>query len=90
MEEIGIALVTILFVAIFSFAILAGVWKFWRKSTIARVAQVFAFLSLGNFITGEWLMAIGGFVLYVAIWRIAYSSMSLVEKIDYETFFRRN
>jgi|LauGreSBDMM110SN_4_FD.fasta_scaffold652461_2 hypothetical protein len=90
MKSIAIALGTLLVVALISFVILAGVWKFWRKSTIARLSQVLAFLSLGNLLTGDWAIAIGGFVLYGAIWRFSYGKMNFAEKIDYETFFRRN
>lgn len=81
---------TLVAVASISLVILAGVWKFWRKSTIARISQVFAFLSLGNLLAGDWALAFGGFFLYGAIWRFAYKKMNFAEKIDYETFFRSN
>ena len=90
MKSIAIALGTFLVVALISFVILAGVWKFWRKSTIARISQGLTFLSLGNLLTGDWAIAIGGFALYGAIWRISYRKMNFAEKIDYDTYFRRN
>jgi hypothetical protein len=69
--------------------LLAGVWKYWRKSTIARIAQGLAFLSLGNIFFGDWEIAFGGFLLYGSIWLFSYRKMNYAEKIDYETFFRR-
>jgi hypothetical protein len=89
MENLAVALGTLLGVTLISITIVAGVWKFWRKSTIARIAQGFSLLSLGNFLTGDWSTAVGGFLLYGAIWFFAYRKMTFAEKIDYETFFRR-
>jgi hypothetical protein len=90
MSDAAVALGIIFFLALISAIFLAGVWKFWRKSTIARISQGLSLLSLGNLLTGEWSMAIGGFLLYGIIWRYSYQKMSFAEKIDYETFFRRD
>ena len=89
MSDVAVALGAIFSIALISVVILAGVWKFWRKSTIARIAQGLAFLSLGNLLTGDWGSAIGGFLFYGAIWCFSYKKMNFAEKIDYETFLRR-
>jgi ribose/xylose/arabinose/galactoside ABC-type transport system permease subunit len=84
-----ISLAVIAVVTLGSGLLLAGVWKYWRKSTIARIAQVLAFLSLLNIFSGEWVTALGGFILYGAIWRFAYRKMNYEESIDYKTFLGR-
>jgi hypothetical protein len=89
MEYPLVSLGLLLVVVLFSILFLAGVWKYWRKSTIARISQALAFLALLNVLSGEWASAFGGFVLYGAIWRFAHSKMSYEEKIDYDTFLRR-
>ncbi len=75
--------------AIVSGLLFAGVWKFWRKSTIARISQALAFLSLANIFFGDWERAVGGFLLYGSFWFLSYRKMNFEEKNDYETFFRR-
>ena len=90
MENILVALGALLVAALISMVILSWVWKFWRKSTIARIAQALAFLSLLNVFSGEWITALGGFILYAAIWRFSYRRMSYEEKLDYDTFLRRS
>jgi hypothetical protein len=89
MQNLVISYAVIAVVTIGSGLLLAGVWKYWRKSTIARIAQVLAFLSLLNIFSGEWVTALGGFFLYGAIWRFAYRKMSYEESIDYKTFLGR-
>jgi hypothetical protein len=77
------------FLAAIFWLLLSGVWKYWRKSTIARIAQGFTFLSLGNIFFGDWEIALGGFLIWGSIWLFSYRKMNFAEKIDYETFFRR-
>jgi len=75
--------------AIVSGLLIAGVWKYWRKSTIARIAQALALLSIVNIFFGDWEIAVGGFLLYGSFWFLAYRKMNFDEKNDYKTFFRR-
>ncbi len=75
--------------AIVSGLLIAGAWKYWRKSTIARIAQALALVSLANIFFGEWEIAVGGFLLYGSFWFLAYRKMNFDEKNDYKTFFRR-
>ena len=89
MANFLVILGVLLILAVISGLVLAGVWKYWRKSTIARIAQGLAFLSLGNIFFGDWKIAIGGFLLYGSIWLFSYRKMNFAERIDYETFFRR-
>ncbi len=75
--------------AIVSGLLIAGAWKYWRKSTIARIAQALALLSIVNIFFGDWEIAVGGFLLYGSFWFLAYRKMNFDEKNDYKTFFRR-
>jgi hypothetical protein len=79
----------IIFLAVVSVLLVFGVWRYWRKSTIARIAQGLTVLSLVNILFGMWEIAIGGFLLYGTIWVLSFRKMNFVEKIDYETFYRR-
>jgi len=89
MTNFLVILGVIVVLAVVSGLVLAGVWKHWRKSTIARIAQGLAFLSLGNILLGDWEIALGGFLLYGTIWLFTYRKMNFAEKIDYKTFFQR-
>ena len=80
--------VSIILVVVLALLVL-GAWRYWRKSTIARIAQGLAVLSLGNILFGDWEIAIGGFLLYGTIWALSFRKMNFAEKIDYETFYRR-
>ncbi len=79
----------IVILTVVSGLLVIGVWRYWRKSTIARIAQGLAALSLVNVLFGDWEIAVGGFLLYGSIWVLSFRKMSLSEKIDYETFYRR-
>jgi hypothetical protein len=89
MANFLVILGVLVILALISGLLLAGVWKYWRKSTIARIAQGFTFLSLGNIFFGDWEIALGGFLIWGSIWLFSYRKMNFAEKIDYETFFRR-
>jgi hypothetical protein len=89
MENFLVMLGVLAIFAIVSGLLFAGLWKFWRKSTIARVAQALAFLSLANIFLGDWETALGGFLLSGSFWLFSYRKMNFEEKNDYETFFRR-
>ncbi len=75
--------------AIVSGLLIAGAWKYWRKSTIARIAQALALLSIVNIFFGDWEIAVGGFLLYGSFWFLAYRKMNFDEKNDYKALFRR-
>ncbi len=89
MENFLVMLGALATFAIVSGLLIAGAWKYWRKSTIARIAQALALLSLANIFFGEWEIAVGGFLLYGSFWFLAYRKMNFEEKNDYEKFFRR-